>query len=168
MTVHVRRLHPNEGAPLRDIRLRALSDSPSAFSSTYQREAAYSPAMWEEAAARRATGDHEATFVAVEATEWLGLVGVYRPGDPGTAELVSMWTAPEARGRGIGTALVEAVIAWARAAGVRDVQLWVTRGNEPAIRLYEGMGFCSTGEHKALPSDPCRDELRMALAVVDN
>ena len=99
MSVRVRRLRPNEGAQLRDLRLRVLSDAPYAFASNYEREAAYSLSTWDEGATRRATGDNEATFVALDAGKWVGLVGAYRPA-PGTAELVSMWAAPEARGRG--------------------------------------------------------------------
>ena len=41
------------------------------------------------------------------------------------------------------------------------VELWVTRGNDRAVRLYESAGFRATGDHQPLPSDPCRDELRM-------
>jgi ribosomal protein S18 acetylase RimI-like enzyme len=41
------------------------------------------------------------------------------------------------------------------------VHLWVTRGNEPALRLYESMGFRPTGESQPLPSDPARVELAM-------
>jgi len=44
------------------------------------------------------------------------------------------------RGQGIGTALLEALAAAARAAGVRAISLSVGRSN-PALRLYERMGF---------------------------
>jgi hypothetical protein len=43
--------------------------------------------------------------------------------------------------------------------------LWVTRGNEPAQRLYQSIGFRVTGEHQPLPSDPCKDEVRMVLGL---
>jgi GNAT superfamily N-acetyltransferase len=90
------------------------------------------------------------------------LVGAYRA-DEGDdeIELVSMWTAAEVRRRGVGAALVAALLAWARESGGRQVALWVSRGNDPAMRLYESQGFVATGEYQPLPSDPCRDELRM-------
>ena len=54
--------------------------------------------------------------------------------------------------------LVDAVVEWA---GDDPVELWVTRGNDPAIALYERCGFSLTDEVQPLPSDPCKDEIRM-------
>ena len=53
---------------------------------------------------------------------------------------------------------MDAVVAWA---GDDPVELWVTRGNDPAIALYERCGFSLTDEVQPLPSDPCKDEIRM-------
>jgi ribosomal protein S18 acetylase RimI-like enzyme len=51
----------------------------------------------------------------------------------------------ESRGRGVGTALLEAVPALARAAGYRAVSLSVESDN-PALRFYERVGFRRVGE----------------------
>ena len=85
--------------------------------------------------------------------------------DPSTAELISMWVAPSARRSGAGAELVRHVIEWASESGYRRVELWVTRGNEAAERLYRGLGFTETGDVKPLPSDPCKDERRMRLEL---
>jgi RimJ/RimL family protein N-acetyltransferase len=45
------------------------------------------------------------------------------------------------RRRGIGTALLEEAVAWARSVGVRKLELHVFPWNEPALRLYEAFGF---------------------------
>jgi RimJ/RimL family protein N-acetyltransferase len=42
---------------------------------------------------------------------------------------------------GIGRALLEQAEAWARAAGIRKLELHVFPWNEPAIKLYEQYGF---------------------------
>ena len=52
-----------------------------------------------------------------------------------------MWVDPTVRGRGVGTALVDAVEAWARSWGGREVILWVFPTNVDAVRLYERIGF---------------------------
>jgi putative acetyltransferase len=57
--------------------------------------------------------------------------------------------AVSARRRGIGWALLEQAADWARAAGVRKLELHVFPHNEPAIRLYEKFGFVREGYRKA-------------------
>ena len=52
---------------------------------------------------------------------------------------------PEARGRGHGRALVEAVVAHAIDTGAHKVELEVWPDNERAIRLYESLGFTVEG-----------------------
>jgi ribosomal protein S18 acetylase RimI-like enzyme len=72
-----------------------------------------------------------------------------------------MWVAPAYRGTGVAAELVDAVLAWAESSGAATVALWVTRGNDRAMRLYKRLGFEVTGEVQPLPSDPCKDEIRM-------
>ena len=163
----VRRIRPDEGQTLRSIRLAALSDSPAAFGSTLSREMQLSGDDWAERARRSASGSERALFFAVgEEESILGMAGGYRPeGMAPEVELISMWTDPSARRSGVGRLLVNAVIEWSRSVGAEKVDLWVTRGNGPAECLYRAMGFVPTGHHQPLPSDPCRDELRMSLPV---
>jgi GNAT superfamily N-acetyltransferase len=94
----------------------------------------------------------------------VGLVGGYRPEpDSSRVELVSTWTHPVARRAGVGRLLVDAVLDWARICGAPAVELWVTRGNLGAEKLYRAMGFVDAGDYQPLPSDPCKEELRMRV-----
>lgn len=162
MATSVRRIRAGEGVLLRDVRLRALRDAPGEFSSTFEEESGRDLAAWEEASVARASGSGSATFVAASADGVAGLVGAYRRAEePSTVELVSMWVDPSARGRGIGTRLVEAVLGWAADAGAERVVLWVTRDNDAASALYKKAGFAVTGEVQASPADPCREDVRM-------
>ena len=47
----------------------------------------------------------------------------------------------EHRGQGIGTALLEALVAWAPAHGISRLQAWAWVNNPQAIALYERLGF---------------------------
>lgn len=162
MAVRVRRIRPHEGSLLRAARLAALADAPLAFASTFDEESRRPDGAWELDAAARSQGRTSATFLAEDGGT-LGLVGAYRDDeDQETVELVSMWVAPEARGRGVGALLVERVLEWARAGGATCVGLWVTRGNDPAIALYRAAGFVPTGAEAPHPWHPCHAELRMA------
>src|SRR5579862_6997178 len=69
--------------------------------------------------------------------------GALRSLESGHAELKSMHTALEERGRGIGQAMVEHLLAEARARGCRRVSLetGTSEAFAPARRLYERAGF---------------------------
>ena len=50
-------------------------------------------------------------------------------------------TATAHKGRGLATALTRLTLGSLLAAGERQVHRWVTRGNDPAERIYERLGF---------------------------
>ncbi len=63
----------------------------------------------------------------------------------GSAALTSLWVDPRFRGRGLGSALIDAVVDWARERGLSQILLWVTDGNQHAETLYLRNGFVRTG-----------------------
>jgi GNAT superfamily N-acetyltransferase len=156
--VLVRETVMDDWQALRDIRLEALRDAPTAFGSTYEQETLRAEAHWCDRIA------YGGTFLAfmpeVSATEPAGLIGGYHE-DPVTVELVSMYVRPRARGRGVGEALVATVINWASKRNAASVRLWVTETNAPARALYERCGFALTGERQPVPSHPSIDEVAM-------
>ncbi|MFX0095135.1 MAG: GNAT family N-acetyltransferase [Candidatus Hodarchaeota archaeon] len=48
---------------------------------------------------------------------------------------------PEAQGQGIGTKLVHQLLAWFQAQNIQYISVHVDYRNQPALRLYEKMGF---------------------------
>ena len=89
--------------------------------------------------------DAEGTVLGVGAIKELG---------PGQAELKSMHTAAEARGRGVGRAMLDHLLSVARASGCHRV--WLETGTTPgfaaARALYERAGFS--------PAEPFADYVR--------
>jgi GNAT superfamily N-acetyltransferase len=61
-------------------------------------------------------------------------------------EVETVAVLPEARGAGIGTALMDAVEGWARERGIEHLSVSVRTANEGARRLYEQRGFRSLYE----------------------
>ncbi len=86
-----------------------------------------------------------ALLVAVDAGEQvLGFVTVIPVTDVSGhrhAPVSSIAVAPEAEGRGIGTALLTTAEAWCREQGFSDVTLHVYPGNPRARQVYERAGF---------------------------
>ena len=156
--VIVRRVEAGEGEQLRAIRLAALQADPTAFARTYEEEVTLGPDYWDM---RAAGGPTSQLFVAVDAGRFVGLVGGYEPAAGEPVELVSMWIAPAGRRQGVGRRLVDAVIEWAADLGPPSVDLWVTRGNDSALALYESCDFAVIDEVRPAPNDPCREEIRM-------
>ncbi len=79
-------------------------------------------------------------FELYESRERVGFVSLWRDNDSGSVHIGDIQLEPEFRNRGIGARAVERVFAIARARALREVTLNVFRDN-PAIRLYERMGF---------------------------
>jgi ribosomal protein S18 acetylase RimI-like enzyme len=157
----VREITQDDWEQMRDVRLAALAEAPSAFGSSYAREVAFTEEQW-----RGRINDRSVTFFArvysADAAP-AGLAGVYVDG--GNANLVSMWVSPSARGLGVGKALIEAAAAWAKARDFGRLFLWVTESNTPARRLYDQCGFTPTGERQPLPSDPALTEIWMSRTL---
>jgi len=59
--------------------------------------------------------------------------------------LEDLFVSEQARGSGLGKALVQAAAGWARERGCARVELDVSESNPPALALYESLGF-TTGK----------------------
>lgn len=97
-------------------------------------------------------------LAAVDGREILGTVTLLRWPDagnlvrgPGEAEIRALAVAPHARGRGIGAALVAAVINRAAGRGVRRLLLLTMPQMRAAHRLYTGAGFTRLPERDWSP-----------------
>ncbi|MHA7850462.1 GNAT family N-acetyltransferase [Roseovarius sp.] len=64
---------------------------------------------------------------------------------PGYGEVKAMFTAPEARGQGVGAALLRRIEDEARARALPMIRLETGKGLDEAMRLYERHGFAPCG-----------------------
>lgn len=115
---------------------------------------------------------YEGAFLVAEADgRIVGNLRIAREGQEATRHVASfgMHVARDWRGRGVGTALLVEALRWARAVGVRKVELAVYPDNEAARALYARMGFVEEGRllrHSRLSSG-YRDEVLMGLWLGD-
>ena len=156
--IAVRALRAGEWEVWRWLRLACLREAPYAFGSTYQAEAAAQEASWR---AKWIREPFSLRLVADMDGEPAGMCAVVpHPERAMAPQVISLWVAPAARGRGVADALLTAVIGWGRAHGHDTVYLAVMAGNDRARRAYERNGFVPAPSRTAEPG-PAQPRLDM-------
>ena len=116
--------------------------------------------------ARAASWALDGTIVAVGGDEVIGSIHVAASGH-GYGE-IGMAIAREWRGRGVGSALMEAAIDWARAQDLHKLSLGVFAHNAAALALYRKYGFVEEGrriKHYRRQSGELWDSIEMGLLL---
>lgn len=142
--MEIRRLQAADAPAWRELRLRALREHPEAFTSSHEEDAVLPVAV----AAQRFASPAFAAWGAFQGRELYGIVGLERERrakNRHKGTVVGMYVAPEVAGQGVGRALLDALVAHARAEGIESLVLTVTEGNAAAERLYAAAGFRSFG-----------------------
>jgi len=80
-------------------------------------------------------------------------------------EVESIVVAETARRKGVGSALLDAVLRWAADGGARRVQLDVRAGNVNAIRFYETAGLLKEGLRRRYYRDPEDDAILLGKGL---
>jgi ribosomal protein S18 acetylase RimI-like enzyme len=143
----IRRLTVHDVHDYRRIRLASLQAEPETFGASYEATSARPISFFEQRLTDCAIYGAYDGAVIVGTVCFIPETG---PKDRHKGHLTGMYVAPEARGRGVGARLIEALIADAREI-VEQIMLSVVVGNAPAIALYERLGFVAYGvEPRAL------------------
>jgi ribosomal protein S18 acetylase RimI-like enzyme len=163
--IKLAQIGPTNAPVFKNIRLRALQDAPSAFSSTYADESKLTDADWLKRASQWSGADAVA-YLAMDAGSAVGIAaGVLDRTDPTRATLISMWVEPAHRRLGIGRILVDAIVTWARAQNVLYLGLMVTSNNDRALQFYQSLGFARTGRSATYRNDPALREYEMRRSL---
>jgi len=113
------------------------------------------------------------TFVADDRGRIVGFAGTARPDDPehppGTAELETIYLAPDMWHRGVGRKLMARSLEDLAGRGFASVFLWVLTGNERGRHFYEAGGWRPDGRVQMLnfdgtPIEEMRYRLELATA----
>ena len=142
----IRTLEERDAAAFREVRLRALREEPEAYGSSYAEQVDRPLSYFEE---RVRPTDLRVTFGAFDGDTLLGTVTLTQESgakDQHKGVITAMYVTPEARGRGLGRALLLAAIERARATpGVEQAHLGVVTTNTAARALYASVGFEAYG-----------------------
>ena len=137
----IQQLTAADAASYQELRLFALRESPTAFGSSYGEEVDRPL----DVVAGRLADPNNHVFGTLDDGERLTGIATLRREQyvklAHRANLFGMYVLPAHRQQGVGRALLETVIARARAIGVRQLNLSVTNSNHAAVALYEACGF---------------------------
>jgi ribosomal protein S18 acetylase RimI-like enzyme len=148
-SILIRLTREDDWRSLKDLRLAALLDAPTAFGVSHAAASAYTDQQWRE----RAAASHPRFWLAFLGGEAVGMIG----GGVSARQrynLIAMWVAPHVRGSGIAAQLVGAVKSEAATQGHASVFLDVAPGNRRAAAFYEKQGFLFIDEREPLASHP--------------
>jgi GNAT superfamily N-acetyltransferase len=139
----------------REVRLRALKDSPSAYIADYEDELTVGEDGWRERFTRMRW------VVAREEARIIGLASSVRVAGrpPYERHIESVWVDPRYRRTGV----LRAVLAELAAIepDVTEWRVWVLDTNAVARQVYDRLGFQPTGERQLLKDDSGRCEIRL-------
>lgn len=79
--------------------------------------------------------------------------------------ILNVAAASQYRRRGVGLALMDTALAYARERKVRLIVLEVRMGNTPAVQMYRNMGFFAIGLRPGYYSDNGEDALEMVMVL---
>jgi ribosomal protein S18 acetylase RimI-like enzyme len=143
--ITIRAAQASDVVQYRELRLHALQNAPTAFSSDYETNARQTMDYWES---RLSQDENRAMFLAEADHHLIGMTGIGRRESPKTkhsADIYSVYVRPEWRGLHIAEALIEACIEWAKTREVNIVKLGVLSSSTSAIRCYQRCGFTIYG-----------------------
>jgi len=170
-TTAIRVLVADDLAAYRALRLRGFAEHPAAFTSSHAEESARPADALRHRIEPPAARPHDGVLGAFAGGTLVGMVGLevdMRAHVRHKGQVFGMYVPVEHAGRGIGKALVAAVIRRAQAIpALRQLGLTVTAGNAAARRLYEAAGFVAWGiEPDAVIVDgAAHDKIHMTRAL---
>jgi len=165
--LEIRPLEVTDSEAFKQIRLQAISDSPSAVWPTREEEAGRTV---EEVQARIKMTATQVVFGAFSGSKLAGIAGLRREALLQVAHKAVLWGVfvdPVQRKQGIARQLFARILAHAREEGIFQIHLCVNAENIKAKSLYQSLGFKSYGlEPRAMRvGDRFYDEEHMVLRL---
>ena len=145
--IRVRVLEKDEWPTYREVRLRALRESPEAFVASAEEEAEFADSVWEERMVR------SRRILAEDGDQVIGVVSVgtgHRSNIEGGGELFGLWVEADRRGTGVARRLMEKAAKTGREVGLRQLLYWVGTDNGPGVAFASSFGFRPTDNRRPM------------------
>ena len=170
--MEVRKLTETDAEAFWNIRLRALRDNPESFGASYEEFLERDIAGIAQGLRKRDTAPDDATFGAFEGTTLVGIAGFRREVEVKRRHkgiIWGMYVPLEMRGKGIGKALLQAAIAYAKTLpDLEKINLSVVLTSKEARQLFIAQGFEPYGleKHALKLHDRYFDQELMTLPLI--
>ena len=138
-----------------EINIRFYTDADAPHIAELEKECFADP--WSQNAITEAAEYGTVFLLAEQDGKILGYLGMKPVLDEGYISNVAVTSS--ARGKGIGSALLEKLTSYAKENGIKTISLEVRPSNAPAIALYEKFGYKQVGRRKNFYSHPTEDGL---------
>jgi GNAT superfamily N-acetyltransferase len=160
--ITVRVLDESEWSVYRDVRLRALAESPGSFTATLAEEADRDEQFWRD----RMTQSHRLLAERGPVPQGIVSLGPYEQ-EPSAAEVFGLYVVPEARGTGVSWQLVEAAAALAAQQAYLQLYYWVGTDNGRAVGFANNFGFRTTDYRRPSRASDLEpgEEIAMVLSL---
>lgn len=147
-------LPPSQREDYKNLRLRALQEEPQAYETKYEDALAEPPIEWQKRLEASEIGKTQLLSFAKLNGNLVGMAAAWRPENEEVMNVVSVFIAKEARGKGISKKLLSHLIESVKKnEDVKTLRLEVNPNQTPAYKLYEGLGFKKVGVHKIVLGD---------------
>ena len=148
--IKIRATEEQDWMILKEIRLAALLDTPTAFGVSYQNAITDSDDQWKQ----RASSKKQLKFwLAFKESKAIGMIGAGLD-ESNRYNLIAMWVEPKSRQLGVAERLLNVVKSESINRGFKQVFLDVSPDNLKASRFYRKHGFVFINEKKPLTSHP--------------
>lgn len=168
--IHVRLLAEDEWQTYKDVRLRALRESPDAFAASAEEEEAFDDSVWQErlVRSRRLLAEDDGDVIGVASVG-----GVHRTQSDAVGELFGLWVQADRRGTGVARRLLEHAAVVAREAGLKQLVYWVGTDNGRAVAFASSFGFRPTDDRRPMrvagvdADEAEAEEMKMVYPLAD-
>ncbi|MBA2468539.1 MAG: GNAT family N-acetyltransferase [Chloroflexia bacterium] len=152
--VTITRLDPGAWRDYKRLKLEALATDPQAFEALYDDQRALPDVYWRSHLDEAANSRGSWLLFANREQRPVGMIGAFVTEERRLAEIKSVFVAPGARGRGLGNALLDAVIHELRLdRTIQAVKLYVNVTQTAAVDLYVRCGFSIVEDVRATLGD---------------
>lgn len=160
--ITVRVLEESDWSLYREVRLRALAESPGSFTATLAEEAGRDEQFWRA----RMTRSHRLLAERGSISQGIVSLGPYEH-EPSAGEVFGLYVVPEARGTRVSWRLLEAAAALATQQAYLQLYYWVGTDNGRAIGFAQNFGFRITDYRRPARNSDLEpgEEIAMMLSL---